>query len=158
MIWRAWAIATVIASCAPLAGAQVTGRASVVDGDTLEINGQRIRLWGIDAPEARQTCTRSRDTYRCGQVAANQLDRRIAGRPVVCVQQDVDRYRRVVARCAVAGADLGGWLVREGYAVRYPEYAGLSYVAEETTAQRAGRGVWAGSFEQPWDWRRSRRR
>lgn len=158
MIWRALTIVAVLGSCAPPDGAQVTGRASVVDGDTLEVQGQRIRLWGVDAPEGRQTCARAGETYRCGQVAANQLDHRIGGRPVVCVQQDVDRYGRVVARCAVAGDDLGGWLVREGYAVRYPEYAGAAYRTEEAAARRARRGVWAGEFDFPWEWRRSRQR
>lgn len=96
MIWRALAIASVLASCAPPAGAQITGRASVIDGDTLDVQGQRIRLWGADAPETGQTCARSGDSYRGGQVAANQLERRIAGRPVVCVPQDVIQH--VVSR------------------------------------------------------------
>tara|TARA_R110000850_G_scaffold117196_4_gene233545 strand:- start:246 stop:737 length:492 start_codon:yes stop_codon:yes gene_type:complete len=156
--YGALAAATALTACAVPAAAQITGRASVIDGDTLEIQGQRIRLWGIDAPESRQTCTRSVETYRCGQVAANRLDQHIASRPVVCVQVDIDRYRRVVARCSVGRADLGSWLVREGLAVRYPEYAGLSYVVEETAARRARRGVWSGPFDLPWEWRRDRRR
>lgn len=151
------ALGFVLALIAAPADAQVSGRASVVDGDTLEVQGRRVRLWGVDAPESRQTCQRGEVPYRCGQEAANALDRRIAGRSVVCRQEDVDRYQRVVARCSVGGADLGAWLVREGLAVRYPEYAGFAYLVEEIAARRARRGVWAGAFEMPWDWRRAQR-
>lgn len=140
------------------AHAEITGRASVIDGDTIEVQGQRIRLWGIDAPESGQTCERDGGPYRCGQAAANALDRYLAGRPVVCRPEDVDRYRRVVACCTVGGADLGAWLVRAGMALRHPDYARLSYVVEEIAARHARRGVWAGSFERPWHWRRTRRR
>jgi len=140
------------------AHAQITGRAAVIDGDTIELQGQRIRLWGIDAPEGRQTCQRRGSDYRCGQEAANALDRHINARPVVCMQQDVDRYGRVVARCSVGGSDLGAWLVRRGLAIRYPEYAGRAYIVEEASARLGRRGVWAGTFVVPWEWRRERRR
>jgi len=133
------------------------GRASVIDGDTLELRQQRIRLWGVDAPEGRQTCRVDSQEVRCGQVAANRLDQYIDGRPVTCFAQDEDRYGRVVARCEVAGVDLGGWLVREGLAVRYARYAGTAYLIEDAQARRARRGLWAGEFETPEDWRRARR-
>lgn len=145
-----------LAACADPAPA-VIGRASVVDGDTLEIQGERIRLWGVDAPESRQVCNRPSGEYRCGQTAANQLDRWIAGRTVICVEDSRDRYRRMVARCEVGGEDIGGWLVRRGYALRYPEYAGSAYLGQEFAARRDRAGVWAGTFDYPWDWRRARR-
>ena len=87
------------------------GQASVIDGDTLEIHGTRIRLWGVDAPESNQLC-RGEDSeqYRCGAQAANDLDAFIARRPVKCIPISLDRYGRTVATCAVGGADLGsGW-------------------------------------------------
>src|SRR3979490_700256 len=92
------------------------GQASVVDGDTLEIHGMRIRLWGVDAPESSQLC-RGEDSlqYRCGAKAANDLDAFIAGRPVNCMPMSLDRYGRTVATCSVGGADLGDWLVRNGF-------------------------------------------
>ncbi|MCA3700774.1 MAG: thermonuclease family protein [Brevundimonas sp.] len=133
------------------------GRATVIDGDTLELHGQRLRLWGIDAPESRQTCERGGETYRCGQVAANALDRHIAGRPVDCTERDRDRYGRVVVQCSVAGRDIGAWMVRRGYAIRYTAYAGMSYLPEEAAARLARRGLWSGSFDRPWEWRRQRR-
>src|SRR5262249_52764697 len=93
------------------------GQASVVDGDTLEIHGIRIRLWGIDAPEISQLC-RGEDSlqYRCGAQAANDLDAFIARRPANCSPLSLDQYGRTVATCSVGGTDLGEWLVRKGLA------------------------------------------
>ena len=78
------------------------GQASVVDGDTLEIHGIRIRLWGIDTPESSQLC-RGEDSlqYRCGAQAANDLDAFIARRPVNCSPRSLDPYGRTVATCSV---------------------------------------------------------
>src|SRR6202011_3299302 len=87
------------------------GRASVIDGDTLEIHGSRIRLWGVDAPESSQLC-RGEDSlqYRCGSKAANDLDAFIAGRPVNCLPMSVDRYRRTGATCSGGRVGLGAGL------------------------------------------------
>ncbi len=94
------------------------GRASVIDGDTLEIYGTRIRLWGIDAPETDQLCrTKGGEHYRCVQKAANDLDAFIARRPVRCVKVNRDQYKRAVAVCTVAGVDLAEWLVKNGLAL-----------------------------------------
>src|SRR6201997_3993125 len=94
------------------------GQASVIDGDTLEIHGTRIRLWGIDAPESTQLC-RGEDSlqYRCGAKAANDLDAFIARRPVSCMPMNLDQYGRTVATCSAGGADLGEWLVGGGLAL-----------------------------------------
>lgn len=134
--------------------APIIGRATIIDGDTLEIHGQRIRLWGIDAPESRQTCTRAGQTYRCGQEAANALSNWIGQRTVTCTPEGrPDRYRRIVARCRVQGADVATYLVSRGHALDYPRYSGGAYAGAEAGAQRARRGVWAGEFQRPWEWR-----
>ena len=136
----------------------VVGRASVIDGDTLEIHDRRIRLWGVDAPEGRQSCDAADGAaYRCGQLAANRLDQHLQDRTVSCFEEDTDRYGRMVARCEVDGEDVGGWLVRQGLAVRYARYAGNAYRAEEEAARREAVGVWAGRFTNPEDWRSARR-
>ncbi|GEC16478.1 thermonuclease family protein [Nitrobacter winogradskyi] len=102
----------------------ITGQASVIDGDTLEIHGHRVRLSGIDAPESDQLC-RGEDSlqYRCGVKAANELARFIAGRPVSCKGLEVDRYKRIVAVCFVGGQDIGEWIVRSGLALDWPRYS-----------------------------------
>lgn len=132
----------------------LTGQASVIDGDTLEIHGTRIRLWGVDAPESSQLC-RGEDSlqYRCGAQAANDLDAFIARRPVSCLPISLDRYGRTVATCYVGGVDLGDWLVRSGLALDWPEYSKRKYDGTQREAEEAGRGIWQGSYVEPWLYR-----
>lgn len=148
-----WVVTTVAASAQTL-----IGQASVIDGDTIEIHRQRIRLSGIDAPESDQLC-RGDDSlqYRCGAKSSNELDRFIVGRLVSCEPVDVDRYKRVVAVCSIGGVDLGEWLVRQGLAFDWPRYSRGKYAAAQGAARQAERGVWSGSFVQPWDYRVCRR-
>ncbi|MFG3598400.1 thermonuclease family protein [Bradyrhizobium sp. RDI18] len=130
------------------------GQASVVDGDTLEVHGSRIRLWGVDAPESSQLC-RGEDSsqYRCGGKAATELDAFIARRPVNCSLVNLDPYGRVVATCSVGGIDLGEWLVRKGLALDWPQYSKGRYEGAQRDAERDGRGVWKGSYVEPWLYR-----
>jgi endonuclease YncB( thermonuclease family) len=133
---------------------ELTGQASVIDGDTLEIHGTRIRLWGVDAPESSQLC-RGEDglQYRCGAQAANDLDSFIASRPVNCLLISLDRYGRTVATCSADGADIGEWLVQNGLALDWPQYSKGRYDAAQRNAEQAGRGIWAGSYVEPWLYR-----
>jgi endonuclease YncB( thermonuclease family) len=132
----------------------LTGQASIIDGDTLEIHGARIRLWGVDAPESSQLC-RGEDSlqYKCGAKAANDLDAFIARRPVNCLPITLDQYGRTVASCSVDGVDLGQWLVRNGLALDWPQYSKGKYEAAQRDAEHAGLGMWAGSYVEPWLYR-----
>ncbi|MBI1187365.1 MAG: hypothetical protein GC206_08565 [Alphaproteobacteria bacterium] len=125
----------------------------VVDGDTLDLAGERVRLFGIDAPEGGQVCASGAP----GPAAAAALEALVDGGSVQCEGRDRDRYGRRVAVCAVDGTDLGASLVRAGWAWNYTRYAGDRYAAEERTARAAGRGVWAMGCDSPWDWRRAQR-
>ena len=136
--------------------ADMTGTASVIDGDTLEIHGQRIRFHGIDAPESRQLCRLDGKPWQCGKDAANALADKIARRPVTCEDLGRDRYDRIIARCTVAGEDLEKWMVLQGLAVAYRRYS-HDYVDQEAEARAARRGIWAGEFVKPWEWRRGKR-
>jgi endonuclease YncB( thermonuclease family) len=142
------------AACGPALSDDLFGQASVVDGDTLEIHGTRIRLWGIDAPESTQLC-RGEDSlqYRCGAKAANELDAFIAGRPVSCTPISLDQYGRTVATCSVNGTDLGHWLVSNGLALDWPNYSHGMYDKIQREAEHAGRGMWSGSYVAPWLYR-----
>jgi endonuclease YncB( thermonuclease family) len=136
----------------------IAGQASVIDGDTIEIRGTRIRLHGIDAPEGRQLCDDARGkSYRCGQKAALALSDKIGRQPVSCAPRDVDRYKRIIAICRIDVTDLNGWLVAEGLAIAYRRYSS-DYVSQEAAARKAKRGLWAGLFTEPEAWRKAARR
>lgn len=137
------------------AHAELTGKASVIDGDTLEIHGQRIRLHGIDAPESGQFCEAGGKSYRCGREAAWELDRLIANRTTHCQQRDIDRYSRIVAECFVGGINLNAAMVQTGWALAYRRYS-KDYIQEEDLARQQEKGVWAGTFIYPWDYRRGK--
>ncbi|MGD9538790.1 MAG: thermonuclease family protein [Alphaproteobacteria bacterium] len=142
----------------PAEALALAGTASVIDGDTIEVHGQRIRLFGIDAPEDGQTCRNAAGkAYRCGQVAALALADRIGRATVACEERDVDRYGRIVAVCRLGTLDLNAWLVAEGLAIDYPQYSNGMYAGEQAEAQAARRGLWAGEFVAPWEWRAAAR-
>ena len=130
----------------------VSGGASVIDGDTMEVGDSRIRLHGIDAPESEQLCRAGGTSWRCGRQASVALAGRVDGRLVVCDERGRDRYGRTVALCRVDGQDLGAWLVSRGWALAYRRYS-TDYATEEASARAARRGVWRGEFVPPWDWR-----
>lgn len=132
------------------------GTARVIDGDTLEINGQRVRLWGIDAFEASQTCKTESYHYSCGRAATETIENTVRNQHVRCVQKDIDRYKRVVAQCFIGTEDLGRMLVLRGWAFDYTRYSGGHYKDVENAAHELQRGAWAGSFQWPWDYRHSR--
>ena len=139
--------------------ADITGKPRVIDGDTLEIAGERIRLHGIDGPESKQTCIADGKRWHCGMEAASALAFKIAQGWVTCRGEDRDRYGRVIAVCyagGVGGPELNAWLVSEGWALAYRRYS-QDYIDEEAVAQAAHAGIWRGEFVAPWDWRRGER-
>lgn len=137
--------------------ADLVGTVSVTDGDTLDLHGEHLRLHAIDAPESSQVCLDgSGQKYLCGGRAADALDKLVAGRTVTCTVLGKANWGRLTARCAVGGVDLGAAMVTAGWALAYREY-GLDYVAAEDAARAARRGLWAGTFEEPWAFRAARR-
>ena len=110
--------------------AELSGSATVVDGDTLRLGGQNVRLHGIDVPERKQTCLVAGKRWACGRAAARALAKRVAGRSVSCTATDRDRYGRVVTVCRAADVDLNAWMVTNGWALAYRRYS-TDYVAEE---------------------------
>jgi len=136
--------------------ASISGTASVIDGDTIEIHGNRIRLHAVDAIESRQRCLLpSGKAWNCGRASAIALADRIGRSPVSCDVRDVDRYGRLVAVCRKDGEDLNAWLVANGWAVAYRHY-GRDYVSQENAARNARLGIWSSKFQMPWDWRRQK--
>jgi endonuclease YncB( thermonuclease family) len=137
----------------PPSVAGLAGHAVVIDGDTILLNGQRVRLEGLDAPESAQVCERSGVPWPCGADATLALRLRLEGREVRCADLGRDRFGRILGQCWVGEEDVGAWLVREGWAVAYTRYS-WRYLPQEIAARWDGRGLWGGRFENPEDWRR----
>jgi endonuclease YncB( thermonuclease family) len=131
-----------------LSTVQFGGAATVNDGDSLTLGGERIRLLGIDAPEFNQHCTRAGVDYACGRQSSQALRELIAGRAVSCSGWERDRYDRLLATCRAGDIDLNRKQVEAGWAIAYSGYEDA-----EKVARLNGSGLWAGSFERPRDWR-----
>ena len=140
----------------PALAESITGVPRIVDGDSLVIDGVKIRLHGIDAPERDQTCGTDPNRWDCGRQASRALSEMIDRAPVTCHERDVDRYGRIVAVCTVGGVLLNNRMVAEGWAVAYRRYS-MDYVGEEDQAREARRGMWSGEFVTPEEWRRGQR-
>ena len=135
-----------------------TGPARVVDGDTLVVAEQKIRLYGLDAPESRQICQRDGEEWSAGKDATAWVRAQVDGKIVRCVVEDEDRrYGRRVATCFLGKTDLNRAIVQAGWAVAYRRYSDR-YVAEEKAARTARRGLWQGECDQPEAWRRDHNR
>lgn len=128
----------------------LNGQVRVVDGDTLAIGKRRIRMKGIDAPEMAQSCKLQNNPYDCGVISRDALRDKIGKQPVRCAEDGLDIYGRSLARCFMGGVDLNEWMVEQGHAVSYYDYK-----AAEREARMQKRGLWAGSFQKPKDWRKA---
>jgi endonuclease YncB( thermonuclease family) len=126
------------------------GRAK--DGDSLMVGQREVRLFGIDAPEWAQTCKRGGQDWACGQDAAEELSKLVAGREVSCVAIGTDKHGRTVAQCTANGVDVNRAMVATGYAVAYRHYS-TAYVSAEQGAKVNRRGIWASNFEMPSQYR-----
>lgn len=134
----------------------IAGVASVIDGDTIEVHGQRIRFNGIDAPESKQYCDDAKGfEYPCGRRSAEALDSFLAAsRPVECTFVTWDRYHRYVGDCRRAdGTPVAAWMVEHGQALDWPRYSHGAYASQQAKAEAAKVGLWVGNFRTPWDWR-----
>ncbi len=154
-IIRAISIA-LLASAASLSNAAegqiIIGQAQPIDGDSLMVGTVEVRLFGVDAPEGRQTCERAGVAWRCGEEARERLFAMIAGRTVRCQPQDTDHYGRTVAVCTAGTLDLAGAMVEAGFAVALADFAD-TYVADEQRARMARVGIWGSQFQMPAEWR-----
>lgn len=154
------AIAFIFGSVRDALSEPIVGRASVIDGDTIEIHGERIRFNGIDAPESQQLCENAKGReYRCGQVASDALANFLSkSRPTQCEFVERDQYGRFVGDCYRAdGQSVASWLVRYGHALDWPRYSNGAYASDQSAAKAQRLGMWAGKFQAPWDWRAARR-
>ena len=150
--WRAALPVLTLFLFGPVAAATLTGNADIVDGDTIKVGGIPVRLYGIDAPEGRQTCQRDAKTYACGKQATKTLATLIAGQSVQCEIIGRDDYARALGVCMVGDVELNRTMVRNGWALAFVKYSDR-YATDQIAAEAAKAGLWAGSFVKPWEWR-----
>ena len=125
----------------------------IIDGDTIHLNGEKIRFTGIDTPELKQTCTKNNEVIYCGIKARKLLIEKIGKNKVQCVREGKDQYKRTLAECFVNKVSLSSYLVRNGYAFAYRKYS-KKFISDENFARTNNLGMWSMSFEYPWDYRK----
>ena len=125
----------------------------ITDGDTIRINGEKIRFSGIDTPELRQTCLKQGIKKPCGITAKQILIDKIADNKIVCIREGKDQYKRTLAECFVNDESLSSYLVKSGYAFAYRRYS-KKFIADEDFARTNKIGMWSMEFDYPWDWRK----
>ena len=126
----------------------------ITDGDTIKINGEKIRFSGIDTPELSQTCTKEGVKNSCGLTAKKILIDKIVDNKVKCIKEGKDRYKRILAECFVNNESLSRYLVRSGYAFAYRKYS-KKFIIDEDYARANKLGMWSMEFEYPWDFRKN---
>ena len=143
----------------------ISGIAKVIDGDTIKIKKNKIRLFGIDAPEKKQQCQKPwlsifflslSKNYKCGKISTNKLKIKIDNKFIMCKSSNKDRYNRFIAECFKDKTNINRWMVSNGYAVAYRKYS-KKFVSQENLAKKEKLGLWSGTFEMPWEWRKKRK-
>ena len=130
------------------------GNLRVVDGDTIVLNGEKIRFSGIDTPELKQTCMNGDQKVFCGIFAKMLLIKKIGNETPKCISEGKDAYKRTLAECFINGESLSGFLVRSGYAFAYRKYS-KKFIEDEEFAKKNKLGMWSMKFEYPWDFRKT---
>ena len=125
----------------------------ITDGDTIKINGEKIRFSGIDTPEMKQTCVKNGMVNPCGITAKKILIDKISNNEVICISEGKDQYKRTLAECFVNDESLSSYLVRSGYAFAYRKYS-KKFISDEEFAKSNKFGMWSMEFDYPWDWRK----
>jgi endonuclease YncB( thermonuclease family) len=126
----------------------------VVDGDTIHLNGEKIRFTGIDTPELKQTCLKEGIQNPCGVTAKQILIGKIGNNNVKCISEGKDQYKRILAECFVNNESLSSYLVRSGYAFAYRKYS-KNFIPDEDYARINKLGMWSMEFDYPWDYRKN---
>ena len=144
---------------------EIVGIPRVIDGDTVHIDNQKIRLEGIDAPEKKQRCKKEKlkisfiinyifyEKYNCGEVSKERLIAKIKRSKIKCITSSNDRYKRYLATCFKDKINLNKWMVRNGYAIAYRRYS-KKYISDEDFAKQNKLGLWQGKFTNPEKWRK----
>ena len=134
-------------------GKTIFGKAKVIDGDTIHINKNKIRLHAIDAPETNQTCNKNNKVWNCGVESTKFLKELIGNNKIQCITQGKDRYNRFIGICYKDNLYLNSTMVLNGWAIAYRYYS-KDYIEEEEEAKQDKKGIWIGDFEEPYLFRK----
>ena len=126
----------------------------ITDGDTIKIDGEKIRFSGIDTPELKQTCIKDGVKNSCGIKAKQILIDKISNNKVNCITEGKDQYKRTLAECFVNSESLSSYLVKSGYAFAYRKYS-KKFIKDEDYARMKKIGMWSMKFEYPWEYRKN---
>ena len=151
LVFKLSIIIVLIASIA--FGETIYGKAKIIDGDTIHIKGDKIRLHAIDAPETNQKCTKNKINWNCGIESTNFLKGIIGNKNISCATNGKDRYNRFIGVCYKDDLDLNSEMVLNGWAIAYRYYS-LDYIDEEKQAKYEKKGIWSGEFEEPYLFRK----
>ena len=132
----------------------IKGKAKVIDGDTIHIGNNKIRLHGIDAPEQKQTCSFEGNEWNCGKDAKFFLSNLINKKSVSCRVNDIDKYNRLVAICFIDNININQIMIMSGWAIAYRYYS-KDFIKEEEIAKKNKIGIWRGTFEEPYIYRKN---
>ena len=141
----------------------ISGKAKIIDGDTLKINNKKIRFSGIDAPESyffgkKQLCILNNIKILCGNLSKEKLVEKIGNQIVNCkLEKNKDQYSRLIGECFINNESLSVFMVRNGYAFDYPKYSDGKFRKHEIYAKNLSLGLWQMQFEYPWIWRKKNR-
>ena len=134
-------------------GKTIFGKAKVIDGDTIHIYKNKIRLHAIDAPETNQTCNKNNKVWDCGVESTKFLKKLIGKNKIECITTGKDQYNRFIGICYKNNLDLNSEMVLNGWAIAYRYYS-MDYVEEEEVAKQQKKGIWSGEFEEPYLFRK----
>jgi len=125
----------------------------IVDGDTIVLNGEKIRFSGIDTPELKQTCMNGDQKVFCGKLAKMLLVKKIGNKTPECIREGKDVYKRTLAECFINGESLSAFLVRSGYAFAYRKYSD-KFIKDEDFARENKLGMWTMKIKFPREFRK----
>ncbi len=140
-----------------LYGKTIIGKAKIIDGDTIHIRNNKIRLHGIDAPEAKQTCILDSQEWFCGKQSTKELKRKINNQNIKCETTDIDIYNRYIAICSIDNININQWMVKNGWAIAYRYYS-TDYIIEEKYARDNRLGIWKSEFLKPYQYRKNNKK
>ena len=142
--------------CSITLAESIIGKATIIDGDTIRIGKNKIRLYGIDAPEINQRCTINKIIWECGIDSSQALESMISEKEVQCETMDIDRYKRFVAKCFVKNTNLNQYMVQNGWALAYRYYSD-DFIKNEEIAKKNKAGIWQGKFLDPYLYRKQQK-